>query len=287
MQFLSNKQLDVISDLIDRFDPPLRSRKLDNKTAFSCLCYALQTGVAWKYVPVSGCTFSAAYKRFQCWVRQGVIRNVWVQLRNLYSNAQLKENPEWFKSLFIDTTLVKNLAGTDCVGRNPTDRGRLGSKISVLCDANRIAVSCVLYPANHADCKTVEDTVHAISCPLTQDNRRTIHIVGDKAYNTKNIRAFLNARRMRQVVDNKKNAAPVRLTANDKKKLRKRHTVENLFCRLKQFKRVRHRMDRLASVYEAEIHAALCVMLLKQMQNSAVMGDAFHSKYATDHSLNP
>ena len=188
MQFLSNKQLDVISDLIDRFDPPLRSRKLDNKTAFSCLCYALQTGVAWKYVPVSGCTFSAAYKRFQCWVRQGVIRNVWVQLLNLYSNAQLKENPEWFKSLFIDTTLVKNLAGTDCVGRNPTDRGRLGSKTSVLC------------------------------------------------------------------------------------KLRKRHTVENLFCRLKQFKRVRHRMDRLASVYEAEIHAALCVMLLKQMQNSAVMG---------------
>jgi hypothetical protein len=64
-----------------------------------------------------------------------------------------------FKTLFIDTTMIKNLAGTDCVERNPTDRGRLGSKMSVVCDMNRVAVGCVMYPANHADCKTVQNTI--------------------------------------------------------------------------------------------------------------------------------
>jgi hypothetical protein len=49
---------------------------------------------------------------------------------------------------------------------------------------------------------------------------------------------------MRQVVDNKKNCkAPRRLTAADKRKLRKRHIIENLFCRLKQFKRLRNRIE--------------------------------------------
>jgi putative transposase len=149
--------------VIDVFDPPLRARKLSNKAAFQCLWYALNTGVAWKYVPDTGCTSSAAYKRFQSWVKNNVIQNVWVYLLNLYAHCQLDENPGWFNTLFIDPTLIKNLAGTDCVGRNPTDRGRLGSKVSVLC------------AANHADCKTVEDTLNSVSCPLKHDNRRTIH----------------------------------------------------------------------------------------------------------------
>ena len=88
-----------------------------------------------------------------------------------------------------------------------------------------------------------------------------------KAYNSANVRAFLKSRRMHQVVDNKKGAkgAHRKLTANDKKELKKRHVVENMFCRLKQFKRMRLRMAKWASVFEAEIQVAMCVMLLNQM----------------------
>jgi putative transposase len=266
MQFAPPQQLDFVSEVIDLFDPPLRARKLCNKDAFQCLWYALNTGVAWKYVPVTGCTFSAVYKRFQRWVKNDVIQNVWMYLLNLYAHSQLDEDPAWFKTLFIDCTLIKNLAGIDCVGRNPTDRGRLGSKLSVLCDMNRITVGCVLYPANHADCKTVEDTLNAVQCPLKRDDRRTVHVVGDKAYSSKDIRALLQSRRMRQVTDNKRNAKVVRrLSAADKMRLQKRHTIENLFCRLKQFKRIRHRMDALASVFHAEIHAAFCILLVQHL----------------------
>jgi hypothetical protein len=30
----------------------------------------------------------------------------------MYANAQIEEDPGWFKTLFIDTTMIKNLAGT-------------------------------------------------------------------------------------------------------------------------------------------------------------------------------
>jgi hypothetical protein len=88
------KQLELVAEVIDVFDPPLRARKLSNKAAFQCLWYA-NTGVAWKYVPVTGCTFSAAYKRFQSWVKNNVIQNVWVYLLNLYAHCRLDENPGW------------------------------------------------------------------------------------------------------------------------------------------------------------------------------------------------
>jgi transposase len=186
----------------------------------------------------------------------------------MYSEQKLADDPSWFKTLFIDTTLIKNLAGTDCVGKNPTDRGRLGSKISMLCDRDRIPVSCVLYPANKGDCRTVEDTVNAVSCHLTHDKRRTSHVVGDKAYSSQAILSFLCAKRMRRIAESKKNSKhKIKLTASDKRKLRQRHVVENLFCRLKQFKRVRHRMDRLVSAYEAGVHVAMCIMLLSKIQD--------------------
>ena len=72
---------------------------------------------------------------------------------------------------------------------------------------------------------------------------------------------------MRLVAEPRTNVkVKVRLTTADKKKLKKRHTIENLFCRLKQFKRVRNRMDTHAPVFVAHLHAAFIIMLLSQIQ---------------------
>lgn len=271
MDLVHSADLEFVAAIIDKYDPPIRKRKLDNKTAFQCLCFALQTGVAWRHVPSKGCSFCTAYKRFQCWVKNHVIETVWKELLNLYADERLHAEPGWFKSVFIDTTMIKNLAGTDCVGRNPTDRGRLGSKVSVICDLNRVAVGVVMYPANKSDCKTVVETVDAVSCNLKHDGRRTIHIVGDKAYGGKENRKFLQSRRMRLIAESKKNAkVKVKLTPADKKKLKKRHTVENLFCRLKQFKRVRHRMDVYVASFKAQVQTAFIVVILSNMQNLPV-----------------
>ena len=58
---------------------------------------------------------------------------------------------------------------------------------------------------------------------------------------------------------------PRKLTRANKAELKRRHKIENLFCRLKHFKRIRHRMDALASVFEAQIHMAFCFLLVPQL----------------------
>jgi transposase len=207
------------------------------------------------------------YKRFHSWVRTNVIRDVWRCLLQEYADSKLDGNPGWFRDVFIDTTLIKNIAGVDCVGKNPTDRGRKGTKVSVLCDAERIPISCVHFPANRNDCTTVQDTVDAVQCELRRDGRRGVCVVGDKAYSTENIKTFLKQRKMRSVTESKKNAKVKRkLNVADMQRLKKRHVVENLFCRVKQFKRIRNRFTTLSSVFEAEVQTTLCILLLGRLE---------------------
>ena len=134
--------------------------------------------------------------------------------------------------------------------------------MSVLCE--RIPISCVPFPANRNDCTTVQDTVNAVQCELRS---RGVCVVGDKAYSTENIKTFLKQCKMRPVTESKKNAkVKRRLNAADMQRLKKRHVVENLFCRVKQFKRIRNRFTTLSSVFEAELQTTLCILLLGTLE---------------------
>ena len=83
---------------------------------------------------------------------------------------------------------------------------------------------------------------------------------------------LLKAKRMRLIAEAKKNVKlKPKLTASDKRKLRKRHTVENLFRRLKQFKRVRHRMDVYVDAFQAEIQTAFIIVILSNIQDFPVI----------------
>ncbi len=77
------------------------------------------------------------------------------------------------KNIYIDSTQVKNINGQDCVGPNPTDRGRLGTKVSVICDDDEVP----FYGANVLDARTTLETVENVVCPLRIDRRTTIDLI--------------------------------------------------------------------------------------------------------------
>ena len=76
--------------------------------------------------------------------------------------------------------MIKNIQGVDCVGKNPTDRGRLASKLSVICDCDQVPVSACFFPANKSDVTTTIDTVDSIACKIRKDNRYHNTLVADK-----------------------------------------------------------------------------------------------------------
>jgi transposase len=81
-------------------------------------------------------------------------------------------------------------------------------------------------------------------------------LLADKAYDSDKVRADLLERGTRPVIPNKDDRKF--LHPFDRKRYKKRNAIERMFCRLKDFRRIATRYDKLARNYLA----ALCLAAL-------------------------
>lgn len=270
MVFLYFFTMDVhpeITKLFNQFDPEVRRRKLSNDDAIRYVVFILKTGLPWHHLPVRGVSYHTVFKRFQSWVNGGVIDSVWKHLIQLYSQKQLAINAGWFRELFIDATMIKNVGGRDGLGRNPTDRGRLATKMSVVVDNAMTPLSCEFSPANVHDTVPAVQTIDGIGCKLRNDNRYRNVIVGDKGYVSVKLSEAIRARNMRLLTPRKKNSTNrQRLKRSDKDLLRKRHKVENTFCRLDKFKKIHFRYEKSLKAFRGLTMLAFTLLTISNIQ---------------------
>ena len=121
--------------------------------------FVLRTGCQWNALNATGiCSSSSAHRRFQEWTAAGVFVNLWAQ--GLEEYDELKGlDWEW---LSMDGAMTKAPLGGERTGKNPTDRGKLGAKRSLLTEANGVPVGLAVEGANRHDKKLVEATLESI-----------------------------------------------------------------------------------------------------------------------------
>lgn len=76
-------------------------------------------------------------------------------------------------------------------------------------------------------------------------------MLGDKAYDSADLRQRLKERGTKPVIPNRSNRKQP--FSFDKKTYKQRHRIENAFCRLKDFRRIATRYDRLARNFLASV----------------------------------
>jgi hypothetical protein len=289
MESLSN--FNFVLDVINQIDPEQRNRKISNKLALLEIEEVLRSGTQWRKMKPNVGSCWSYFRRFSKWRRLNVFKIAWEELLELYANKQLDAHPKWFKDIYIDSTLIKNVNGTDCVGKNPCDRGRLGTKVSVICDDNFVPISYSHYGANVADSKTMLESYDAIACKLKIDDRCTNNLIGDKGYiaaveeeilksvgtNLLTLRLRCSAAKQRPF---KVNAAlkTQYLSLEQRKKLYKRHKIENVFCRMDKFRRIFYRNDRFISSFANWHYLAMCIMTMEGL--TRVNADKNYSRKA-------
>ena len=251
-------------DILDKFDPPRRMRKFSNRDVLNAVFLLLNSGMSWRDLNRCNISASAVYKRYNAWVKNGIIRKAWAHLLGAYASRRLKDDPKWFGSIFIDTTMVKNIQGNDCIGKNPTDRGRAATKLSLICDNARIPISATFHPANNADVSVAEETVSEIQCPIRRDTRYKNILIGDKGYASVSLAARLMKSKIELLTPVKRRSKQKR-TAKQKQMLKQRYRIENVFCRLDKFKRIHLRRDQSILSFEAMHHLAFCVLLGREL----------------------
>jgi putative transposase len=133
--------------------------RVDDRKAMDAIFFVLRTGCQWNALDATGiCSSSSAHRRFQEWTAAGVFVTLWAQ--GLEEYDELKGlDWEWSS---MDGAMTKAPLGGERTGKNPTDRGKLGAKRSLLTDANGVPVGLAVEGANRHDKKLVEATLESI-----------------------------------------------------------------------------------------------------------------------------
>jgi len=89
-------------------------------------------------------------------------------LEQLYREL-IVENTTLGKNDFVitDTFTVKSMDGSQGLGRNPTDRGRKGLKVSLICDHNLVTHAVHVGDANIHDAQILPETIDVSMTDLT------------------------------------------------------------------------------------------------------------------------
>lgn len=128
-----------------------RKPRYSNRLYFSAIVYVLRTGIIWNALPrekFEGITSQAVHKKFMIWARAGFFPDIWKA--GLFEYDELRGiDWEWQSA---DGTMSKAPLAREAVGPNPTDRGKNGSKRSLLVDGNGVPLSIVVTGANRHDC---------------------------------------------------------------------------------------------------------------------------------------
>jgi transposase len=126
------------------------------------------------------------------------------------------------------------------IGRS---RGGRNTKIHAIADVKGRLLSILLSGGEAHDCPLAERVVRRTSAAKK--------LLGDKAYDSAELRQWLKDRGTKPVIPNRSNRKqPFRF---DKKSYKQRHRIENAFCRLKDFRRIATRYDRLARNFLASV----------------------------------
>jgi transposase len=137
----------------------------------------------------------------------------------------------------------KRGAQTQAIG---VTKGGRNSKIHAVVDQFCRPWVFVLTPGNTADCAIAEACVSLIP--------GVSQLIADKGYDTDGFRGYLKEQGITPVIPGKSNRkTPIRY---NKRAYRGRNVVERCFCRLKDFRRIATRYDKLARNF----FSALCLV---------------------------
>ncbi|MGA7714151.1 MAG: IS5 family transposase [Rhizomicrobium sp.] len=214
--------------------------RVDDRRVISGILHVLKSGCRWCDCPREYGPPTTIYNRFVRWAERGV----WERL--------FRELAAWERSTdtqMIDSTHIKahrSASGAkkgeqnQAIGRS---RGGRNTKIHAIADAKGRLLSILLTGGQTHDCPPAQR--------LIRRTKRAKKLLGDKAHDSEELWLWLNERGTKAVVPNRSNRKQP--FSFDKKSYKQRHRIESAFCRLKDFRRIATRYDRLARNFLASV----------------------------------
>jgi transposase len=246
---ISDEAWDILDPLIIQAKGSWRGAKpqTSDRLFLEALIYHNDSGSKWRQLPAVFGDWLAIYNRFRRWVTAGVFDKVHAALVGMVV-------PEAVRRLFFDSTVVRahqHAAGApkQAGGQNAQDLGRsrggFSTKIHLTCTDANVPVAVLTGPGQESDVTRMEEMADA-----SLERLPTVdEAVGDKGYDADHARAAMIDRGMATVIPNKRNR--LKPWPFEAVIYRLRNNVERCINKIKQFRRVATRYDKLAATYRA------------------------------------
>lgn len=217
----------------------------NDREVFEAILWKLRTGAPWRDVPEEFCPWKTAYNRFNRWAAKGLLEDFFMLRGEI--------DTEW---IFVDGSYVRahqhasgaRFGEERAIGKS---RGGATTKIHVAADAHGNPIDFEITGGEVHDAKTAPKVIEKID--------EAENFIADKGYDSEKIREQLRNSDVNPVIPRKSNS----IKANsefDSYLYKLRHLVENLFARLKHFRSIATRYEKLARNFKAMVFLA-CTMI--------------------------
>jgi len=221
----------------------------NNRRFVEAVLYRYRAGIPWRDLPERLGDWKNVQRRFSRWAKSGVWQRVF---------THLAEDTD-LEYAMIDSTIVRahqhsagapKKAGEDqAIGRS---RGGLSTKIHTLADALGNPIGFHLTGGEAHDLVGADHLLPDMQAEA---------LIADKAFDAdKRVIEPLTAAGKTVVIPPKSNRRSPRTYDRDLYKAR--HRIENFFARLKQFRAIATRYDKIARNFLAAVHLAAAVVWL-------------------------
>ncbi|WNK19427.1 IS5 family transposase [Halomonas piscis] len=208
----------------------------DNRLFVEAVLWIARTGAPWRDLPESFGRWHTVYMRYNRWSRKGVWQRIF---------DTVADDPD-LEQLMIDGSIVrvhqhgaskKNTQDVEAMGKS---RGGLSTKIHAAVDALGNPVRLVLTPGQASEYGAAPALLEGFSPQA---------VLGDKGYDSTALRDMIQAAGAEPVIPPKKNRL-ARIEV-DWHCYQDRNLVERFFQKIKKFRRLSTRYERLARNYQS------------------------------------
>jgi putative transposase len=245
--------------------PPAKAVGTPGRTALAQrrvvngILYVLRTGCQWKSLPKEWFGASSSlHEYFQAWQRLGVWRQIFALLLRHYDKVK---RIQW-RWQALDSKSVAAPLGGEKTGKNPTDRGKLGSKRHILTDARGAPLAVVISGANAHDKTCALAVLDAVLIERPKRVYRVHHLCGDKGYDYLDIRQGAHERHYQTHI--RRRGVAVEPVPADLRYPPRRWVVERTLSWTNDFRALRTRWAKKSDNWLAFIHFA-CALVLWRM----------------------
>ena len=245
------------------------NRKYDIDLLLDSIIYILKNGISYRafinMISIINNTnndikfpyYTTIYKFYNKLIKYNIINITYTKLVNKYINKN-KCN-----KFIMDSTFITNKLGIDYIGFNKLIPKHKTSKISLITDIKGIPININLSKGNINDAKIILHQLDNLQNNVNIKNNNNIFI-GDAAYDSNNIRNKLNELKLGYLIadKNKRNTKnkdlidSYKLNDQHRELLKKRYKIEITNNKLKQYKRINVRYDKLGIYFINFIYLA-------------------------------